>query len=343
MAIGRVLLVAGLLVATAAPLAEATFPGRNGRIAFTSFEFSAEDNSYESWIISIRPDGRAPRVLAKGRPQDAAYRPDGHMIAFVRPRAGIFVMRSDGSAERRLLSGPYGEPDWSPDGRRLVVTRTRKPRRLVVWDRGELRPLTTGSTAAWSPRGTLIAFTRPDLRYGATSVYVMSSEGCCVRRLGPGDEPEWSPDGRHIIFSRRGHLDALNQFRPYLRTIRPDGTGLRAVAPIHASNPVYAPNGKRVAHVKTIEHSGFGADAVFTMGSDGQRRTRIFDTVGAPINVGIYASRLDWQRRPRQAHADSARDATRADSRSDHSESALTLWTRSGRPRWTERHFHNAR
>jgi TolB protein len=290
-------LAAGLALAASAPSADATFPGRNGRIAFTSFEFSAEDNSYESWIISVRPDGSAPRVLAAGRPEYAAYRPDGHMIAFARPRAGIFLMRSDGSAERRLLTGPYGEPDWSPDGRRLVVTRTRKPRGLVIRDHGELRPLTTGSTAAWSPTGTLIAFTRADLRYAAPSVYVMSSEGCCVRRLAPGDLPEWSPDGRRIIFTRGGNV---------LRSIRPDGTGLRRLAPIHGSNPVYAPNGKRIAYVKTVQHAGFSADAVFTMGSDGQRRTRIFDTVGAPVDVGIDASRLDWQPRPRR-HARSSR------------------------------------
>src|SRR5215207_5426896 len=149
------------------PAAQATFPGHNGRIAFRSFEFSAEDNSYASWIISMRPDGSAPRVLARGRPEDAAYRHDGHMIAFARPGAGIFVMRSDGSAEHRLISGPYGEPDWSPDGR-LVATGTRRPGGLVIWDRGELRSLTRGSTGAWSPNGTLIAFTRADLRYRRT-------------------------------------------------------------------------------------------------------------------------------------------------------------------------------
>jgi Tol biopolymer transport system component len=273
--------------------ADATFPGRSGRIAFTSFEFSAEDDSYASWIISIRPDGRSPRVLARGRPEYAAYRPDGHMIAFARPGSGIFLMRSDGSAKRRLLAGPYTEPDWAPDGRRLVVTRTRRPRGLVVWDRGELRPLTTGSTAAWSPTGTLIAFTRPDLRYRGTSAYVMSSGGCCVRRLAPGDQPEWSPDGRRIIFAsgRAGNV---------LSSIRPDGTGLRRLAPIHGFNPVYAPDAQRITYVKTIQHSGFRADAVFTMGSNGGRRTRIFDTVGAPVNIGIYASRLDWQPRPRR-------------------------------------------
>jgi len=267
--------------------AQATFPGHNGRIAFTSFEFSAEDNSYASWIISMRPDGSAPRVLARGRPEDAAYRPDGHMIAFARPGAGIFVMRSDGSAEHRRISGPYGQPDWSPDGR-LVATRTRRPGGLVIWDRGQLRSLTTGSTGAWSPNGTLIAFTRADLRYRRTSVYVMSSSGCCVRRLAPGDEPEWAPDGRRIVFTSNSNV---------MRSIRPDGTGVRRLARIHGSNPVYAPNGRRIAYVKTLQHSGFSADAVFTMGANGRRRSRIFDTVGARVDAGIYASRLDWQPR----------------------------------------------
>jgi Tol biopolymer transport system component len=202
-------------------------------------------------------------------------------------------MRSDGSAERRLLAGPYGQPDWSPDGRRLVVTRRRKPHRLVIWDRGKLRPLTTGSTPAWSPSGTLIAFTRADQpRRGGTSVYVVNSNGCCVRRLGPGDLPEWSPNGRRIIFNRHGNL---------LRSMRPDGTGLRAVAPIHAFNPVYAPNGGRVAYVKNIQHDFFSADAVFTMATDGRRRTRIFDTA-ADRYGGIYATELDWQPRPPRPH-----------------------------------------
>jgi Tol biopolymer transport system component len=292
-AIGRMMLAVGLALAAAAPAAEATFPGRNGRIAFTITEFFAESSDYRSQIVSIRPDGSAPLRLAGDKAEFPAYRPDGRMVAFARP-TGIFLMRSDGSAERRLLPGGYGEPDWAPDGRRLVLTRTRKPHRLVIWDRGELRPLTTGSTPAWSPSGKLIAFTRADLPWqrGRTSIYVMSSEGCCVRRLGQGDVPEWSPDGQRIIFTRDGNL---------LRSIRPDGTGLRAVAPIHASNPVYAPNGRRIAYVKNFQHDFFRADAVLTMAADGRRRTRVFDTATARFG-GIFASELDWQPRPRRAH-----------------------------------------
>ena len=49
--------------------------------------------------------------------------------------------------------------------------------------------------------------------------------------------------------------------------------------------------------MKSLEYSGFGADAVFTMGADGRHRTRIFNTVEGPVDIGIYASRLDWQPR----------------------------------------------
>jgi dipeptidyl aminopeptidase/acylaminoacyl peptidase len=292
-AIGRVIIAVALALAAAAPTAEATFPGRNGRIAFTNTEFFAEDPDYLSQVVSIRPDGSAPLRLAGAKAESPAYRPDGRMIAFARP-TGIFLMRSDGSAERRLLPGPYAEPDWSPDGRRLVVTRTRKRPSLVIWDRGELRPLTTGSTPAWSPSGTLIAFLRADLpwRRGRTSIYVMSSEGCCVRRLGQGDFPEWSPDGRRVVFTRDDNL---------LRSMRPDGTGLRAVAPIHGVNPVYAPDGRRIAYVKNFQHDGFSADAILTMAADGRRRTRVFDTATDRYG-GIFASDLDWQPRPPRAH-----------------------------------------
>lgn len=281
---------AGLTLAAGAPAADATFPGRSGRIAFASFQFSAEDNGYSSRIISIRPDGSAPRVLATGQPDDAVYRPDGHMIAFARPGGGIFLMRSDGSAERRVLAGPYEEPDWAPDGRRLVVTRTRTPRGLFIRDRGQLRPLAVGSAAAWSPNGTLIAFTARDARDGGSNISVISSDGCCARRLARGESPEWSPDGRRILFTRGFNV---------MRSIRPDGTGLRRLAPVHGYNPIYAPAGNRIAFVKNIQHEFFEAEAIFTMRADGRRRTRIYDTA-TDRYAGIYASRLDWQARPRR-------------------------------------------
>ena len=280
----------GLAVATAAPLAQATFPGRNGRIAFMAIEFSAESNDDYREIVSIRPDGSAPRLLAR-HAEHPAYRPDGDMIAFARPKQGVFLMRSDGSAKRRLLSGPYGEPDWAPDGRRLVVTRTRRPRRIFIWSRGELRALTSGYAPAWSPAGRLIAFTRDDLPYADSSVYVMGSDGCCIRRLGPGYAPEWSPDGRRIIFEGND---------PTIRSTRPNGTGLRRIAPSHAFNPVYSPNGRLITYSKNLPGLDAPERVVLKMRADGRRRTRIFNlTHDLPWGPRDAVYDLDWQPRPR--------------------------------------------
>ena len=255
----RVVVAAGLLgcVLASAPASEATYPGRNGRIAFTTIWYSAESNDDYREIWSIRPDGSAPRRLARVA-EDPAYRPDGHMIAFARPAtfarpAGIFLMRSDGFAKRRLLTGPYEEPDWSPDGRQLAFTRTRKPLGVVTWRRGgQLRWLTSGSTPAWSPTGALIAFTREG------QLYVARPDGSGVRRLAPGYawDPEWSPDGRRVVFTRIDNT---------MRSIRADGTGLRRVAPTHAGNPVYSPNGRLISYSKSVPFM-----VVLTMRADGR-------------------------------------------------------------------------
>jgi hypothetical protein len=51
-----------LAVAAVAPSAQATFPGPNGRIAFTTIEYFAGSNDDSREIVSIRPDGIAPRL-----------------------------------------------------------------------------------------------------------------------------------------------------------------------------------------------------------------------------------------------------------------------------------------
>jgi Tol biopolymer transport system component len=283
------MLATALTLALAAPTAEATFPGRNGRIAFTGIEYSAESNDDYTQIVSIRPDGSRRNRLAEFA-EHPSYRPDGHMIAFARAK-GIFVMRSNGTAQRPLLSGPYGEPDWAPDGKRLVVTRTGRSDRIFIWSGGKPRSLTEGYAPAWSPDGRQIAFTRDDLRspHGRvlSSVNVIGSDGGSVHRLAPGQEPEWSSSGRRIIFTDNMHR---------LRSIRPDGTGQGEVAPIHARAAVYSPDGRRIAYAK----GALGRPLVLTMRTDGRRRTRIFN-VGRDLESHDVLD-IDWQPRRRRAH-----------------------------------------
>jgi TolB protein len=305
-------------VAWIAPAAEATFPGRNGRIAFTADEPAneGEDASY-AFVVSIRPDGSDPRVLAGQGAEDPAYRPDGHMIAFSRFRnvrmpsaefdweyvireRGVFLMRANGTHERRLIAGPYVDPDWSPTGQQLVVTRTRRPRGLVIWRRGQLRRLTAGSNPAWSPTGRQIAFVRNDIPHlgdwTTPRIYLARADGTGIHRIAPGHSPEWSPDGRRIIFSGAG--------RTYV--IRPDRTGLHRVAPVPQRSPIYSPNGSFITYTKgLVAPFQYGwNDFILMMRANGRDRTRIFpvsnsDAIPQPGSFTMVGDELDWQPRPR--------------------------------------------
>lgn len=185
------------------------------------------------------------------------------VFARVQPRSGanrqeisLYVIRRDGTGLRRLTSGAEDwAPAWSPDGRRIAFARvlgseyTGDPycevhysaievmdadgtnvRRLSVGDRPE------DGSPSWSPNGRRIVFVSTRDRNGTTSfeecsingeVYVMSSDGSDVRRLtrsvADDDGPDWSPNGRRLIFSS-GQPDADNR-GPWLY-VMPAGGGV---------------------------------------------------------------------------------------------------------------------
>jgi len=93
--------VAVLATLAAAPPAGATFPGRNGRIAFGAGGYSQEESG-AGYTTTASIDTMTP--LGGGR------------------RALLSCMRVEGVASpgSRCLGGTPGEPAWSPDGRRIV-------------------------------------------------------------------------------------------------------------------------------------------------------------------------------------------------------------------------------
>jgi len=200
-------LMSALAVLFAVPsVASATFPGRNGRIAFSD----------GSRIWTVRPDGsggrvvfRAPRGLrVSGGP---VFSPSGHTIAFNTSDANgrgcrLWVMADSGARARRL--GPLQLCDvssFSPSGRWLYA-RGRDGWSVLVSSRSghigrrisrSLWPLVQSLRGALAASGcfTLVVNsggrgTRTLYRYDGTVDY---GDTCAV---GPG--LDWSPGGSRL-------------------------------------------------------------------------------------------------------------------------------------------------
>jgi dipeptidyl aminopeptidase/acylaminoacyl peptidase len=118
-------LIGFLLMST---FSHATFPGKNGRIAF--------DNQ-DGDIFTMNRDGSEIRQLTSfvaggNGAYLPSWSPDGHHIAFsVQPldqSSGfqIWIMDADGANQHLLLNDPLfsdGQPAFSPDGGRERVAR----------------------------------------------------------------------------------------------------------------------------------------------------------------------------------------------------------------------------
>ncbi len=127
-----VVALAFVSVALLAPSAFATFPGRNGRIAFQT----ADSRN----IATMNPDGGGRRQITHLSAGSVAeyprYSPNGRWIVFdarvpTDPNSSydIYKMRTDGSALTQLTSDIGSFADWgggfSPDGKKIAFISDR--------------------------------------------------------------------------------------------------------------------------------------------------------------------------------------------------------------------------
>jgi Tol biopolymer transport system component len=217
-------------------------------------------------------------------------------IAFISEPPGggycgvVYVMNPDGSGQRRLANGAAdpgpgcgseGDPAWSPDGRKIAIAGINLDGKSGIYvmnaDGSGQRELTPGGSPAWSPDGRKIAYTT--VRDGTLEVDVVNADGSGKFGL-PGSDglffagaPAWSPDGRRIAFAsgRDGN--------PAIYVMNADGSGQRNLTRNSArctnacpsagrdSNPVWSPDGRRIAFVSKSQ--------VYVMNADGSRQLRL--------------------------------------------------------------------
>jgi Tol biopolymer transport system component len=180
---------------------------------------------------------------------------------------GIYIMNADGSGVRQLTQkvrpsrGEDSDPQWSPDGRRIVFQRVnvrsaRPADGVALW----IIDLASGREHRVTPW-----------------------------ELRAGDTPDWSPDGRRILF--HSNVGGPEEISANLYTVRPNGTGLRQLTfaeggTLQYLGSSYSPDGRKITVGRRPETGGTNAD-VMVMNADG---TRIRHVTRTPL----YDSYPDW-------------------------------------------------
>src|SRR5215211_5780721 len=257
--------LAASAVVVSAPPASATYPGKNGWIAFRkvlSPGFHAPYTGYNhAALYLIRPDGTGLRQLT--HPRDGVvntqpdWSPNGRWIAYQRTKEGhptqIFRIRRNGT-DGQNLSRPCGpefdicesNPAWSPGGRRIAFTRVWRPEGglepqvniFVMRANGTHRVAVTSGPVSlhedyapqWSPNGKRLVFERLSNPRDKAAAFTVRLDGTGLRRLTPwrmdaGAFPDWSPNGRWILFFNHTESEVPKT----LWLVHPNGEGLHRI------------------------------------------------------------------------------------------------------------------
>jgi TolB protein len=220
--------------------AEATFPGKNGRIAY-------QDNS-SLVIYTINPNGSAKtRVTGPcNYPSLPDYSPTGKKIVYTSCEGtlgkdlGISTINVGGGGKFRVTHVTHNntdeeEPSYSPDGKKLVYTG---------WDGHD------------------------------TEIYMINSDGTGKIQLTHNKTedlgPSYSPDGKQIVFSSTVRTP-LHPSEIYTMNVH----GKNRVRLTHNNTedyyPDYSPNGRRI----TFAGTGENGNHIYTISAHGGDKSKV--------------------------------------------------------------------
>jgi WD40-like Beta Propeller Repeat len=314
--------------AAAAGSASASFPGRNGKIAYLWIGESAyRAGPTETSIRTVDPRTRATRVLYdcplrtdQGVPYTDCslsapnWAPGGSSLAFplVRitpnftgqpwrfdPALGMLNPGS-GSYEEHLTAHQYAEVAWSPAGDRLLLTRVLPESGpsampgiyLASLDRTELQQIAPALSQApdWSSRGE-IAFGRyrdSGCRPVCEEIYVTRVNGTPRRLIRGLGSTPSWSPGGTKLVFSRRRRGVTN-----LYVVRRNGHGLRRVTRRGGSNPAWSPDGRWIAFIRNGN--------LLVVRPNGEDTRRLVKGLSdQTLGEGPQVVALDWQPLPRR-------------------------------------------
>lgn len=292
--LAAVLCLGGLAPAAASDDHAAHKP-QNGSIAFGRFDPAIDD--FSLWVA--RSNGTGQKRITEGPANFSDWSPDGSRIAFdSADETGVHIatIDPDGTNRRTLTTadGVQEVPDWSPDGRWIAYNAftsfDQDPFTISIWimrsDGSEARQITQGAIdvePTFSPDGTQVAFGRivgdsPDGQLEA--IYVVNTDGTGLREVVPDrpglEHPDWSPDGRSIVFNIAPESPEARDAGAIL-SVRPSGAGLHVLlrpnADLRFFKPVWSPDGRRL--LVGCHDTRAGLDRLCTVFKNGKVRVVI--------------------------------------------------------------------
>jgi TolB protein len=286
----RACLLAGTaLLACAAPSAEAE--PVNGRIAFTTFESSADPAAGDIWTMSADGADKRQAVFDPGYDAQSDWSPDGTRIVF-RSRhnnqyevsIADFSVLDPATGRPRVVELPKApdgtqssQPAWFPDGSALLYRRTNGPEttRSDIWamnlDGSNRHPVAVLAQDQFYPSFSqdrsklLFATVAPP---SGRSIQVMDVATGAVTTLFDytaqsfESAPAWSPDGRQIAFE--SNLDGDME----IFVMNADGSGVRQLThnTLWDEGPAWSPDGTRFAFSRGTDDLHLD---IWTMNADG--------------------------------------------------------------------------
>jgi Tol biopolymer transport system component len=311
-----------VLGATMTP-AQATLPGKNGKIAFThtfqNITPGREGAEVISDIYTVNPDGTNQTNLIADSSYItadtstsvsegvAAWSPDGAKIAFASSfdsKSDIYVADADGSNPKRLTNNEgrfQAVGSWSPDGAKMVLFCLPSASYDVCTmdaDGSNLTQLTTKGEYEepnWSPDGKKIAF-----ESASGGIYTMNPDGSNrTLAIAPvSDQPDWSPDGTKIAYRRypsgQSHSDIFianaDGSNPVNLTGRLSGRTADGTESDEAV-PAWSPDGTQIAFASSLHEYDATTHEIFLIDADGRNLKQLTDGTGTNYDP-------DWQPLP---------------------------------------------
>ena len=282
--------------------AQASFPGRNGRLALALGAPAGPGGP--TTIVTLNPDGSHMRRLRAG--SQPVWTPDGRRIEFVRPRPaprpGQTASMAAGGTHIRIEAvrdapgrRPVSTYSTSPDGRHIAYSVRLPHDEADGWALYVARPdgsrarrvLTTHGhyeyldSIRWSPNGHALVCVE-----GQSRVWMASVTGHGARVLAGdahsviADGPSWSPDGARLLL----HLGAPLPDQSGVAVLRFPSPELQLLVP-GGGAAVWSPDGRKIAYLVRVDQINSALTVANTDGSDPH------------VILTAHIDAIDWQPR----------------------------------------------